>query len=137
MWADGAIVHVVAEGPFNLEGVELFSRRMQALYRELPEGRPFVNLTELRHTLLATPDAWAKLETHLRRISASGLPLIGTAWIVAPEIEGRSLLLPLVERLFGQAGRVFKVFETMDAAQAWGQELLRACNAAPGSTAGR
>lgn len=126
MWADGALVHVVAEGPFNVEGIDAFSNAMLALYRQLPPGQAFVNITEVRKTLLGTPDAWERLGEHLLRTNASGLPLRGTAWVVDAEVEGRSLLLPRAQALFVNAGRRVEVFETLATAEAWARRLLSA-----------
>lgn len=123
-WADGAVVHVVAAGPFNREGVDAFSQRMIALYRELPPGRRFVNLTEFHGTLMATPDAWERLGQHLQRVNASGVPLVGTAWIAGPDVEGRGLFLPRAESLFRGLGRCFATFDAMPAAEAWAREKL-------------
>lgn len=124
MWAEGALVHVIAIGPFNREGVDAFSQEMVALYRQLPPGQRFVTITELRETLLATPDAWERLAEHLQGINGSGLPLVATAWVLAPEVEGRSLLLPKVRAIFAGAQRVFEVFETLEQAQDWARRQL-------------
>lgn len=124
MWSDGAMVHVIAEGPFNREGIDAFSNEMVRLYRQLPVGMRFVNVTEVRHTLLGTPDAWELLGEHLLRINRSGLPLVATAWVVADDVEGRSLLLPRAEALFAAAARSFEVFATLPAAETWARSRL-------------
>jgi hypothetical protein len=124
VWADGALVHVAAEGPFNREGVDAFSQKMVELYRQLPAGMRFVNLTEFRVTMMATPDAWERLAGHLSRVNDSGLPLVATAWIAAADVEGRGLFVPRATLLFRELGRSFECFETMGAAEAWGRRLL-------------
>ncbi|MGL6289430.1 MAG: hypothetical protein ACRC2H_01930 [Silanimonas sp.] len=124
VWAEGAMVHVSAEGPFNREGADAFSQKMVELYRQLPAGMRFVNLTEFQVTMMATPDAWERLASHLQRINESGLPLVATAWVIGPEVEGRGLFAPRGEALFQELGRVFAVFETMADAEAWARERL-------------
>jgi hypothetical protein len=124
VWAEGAMVHVTAEGPFNREGADAFSQKMIELYRQLPAGLRFVNVTEFRVTMMATLDAWERLAGHLQRINESGLPLVATAWVIGPEVEGRALFAPRGEALFRDLGRVFAVFETMADAEAWAQEKL-------------
>jgi hypothetical protein len=124
VWAEGAFVHVVAAGPFNVEAVDEFSLKMTALYRELPRDLRFVNLSEMRDSIMATPEAWERFAEHLQRVNDSGLPLVGTAWIVAPEVEGRALFLPRAEALFRRHGRVFATFEGMAAAEAWAREKI-------------
>ncbi|MFT7722407.1 MAG: hypothetical protein QM788_06210 [Roseateles sp.] len=124
MWADGAIVHVLAHGPFNREGVDLFSAEMLSLYRRLPAGARVVNITEVRGAMLGTPDAWERLSEHLAAGVTLGLPLLGTAWVAAPDVDGRTLMLPRAAQAFAQVGRRFEAFETMDEAERWARRLL-------------
>lgn len=123
--ADGAVVHVTAEGPFNHEAVDLLSVEMVAQYRRLPPGLRFVNLTEFGGSMVATPEAWEHLASHLARVNDSGLPLVATAWIAAADVEGRSLFMPRAEALFRELGRVFATFATMAEAEAWALEKLK------------
>lgn len=124
MWADGALVHVVAEGPFNREGADAFSLKMVELYRQLPVGQRVVNLTEFRTSMMATPDAWEGLAAHLGRVNDSGLALVATAWIAAPDVEGRALFLPRAALLFREFGRVLEGFESAAQAEAWARRQL-------------
>lgn len=122
---EGAVVHVTAEGPFNHEAVDLLSVEMLAQYRRLPPGFRFVNLTEFRGSMVATPEAWEHLATHLSRVNDSALPLVATAWIGAAQVEGRSLFMPRAEALFRASGRVFASFVAMAEAEAWAMEQLK------------
>ena len=124
MWAEGAIVHVLAEGPFNREGIDAFSQEMLALYRRLPAGSRFVHITEVRGAMLGTPDAWERLSEHLATGLKLGIPLLGTAWVAAADVDGRTLMLPRAEQVFTQAGRRFAAFETMEEAELWARQLL-------------
>lgn len=124
MWAQGAVIYVVAEGPFNREGVDAFSNEMLALYRRLPQGSRFVHITEVRGAMLGTPDAWARLSEYLAAGLKLGLPMLGTAWVAAADVDGRSLMLPRAAQIFTDAGRRFASFETMEAAEEWAHQLL-------------
>lgn len=104
LWAEGAVVHVLAEGPFNMEAVDRFSDEMVAHYRQLPEGQRYVNLTEFRTSMMATPEAWERLATHLARVDGSGLPLVATAWIAAADAEGRACSCRVVRTFSLPAG---------------------------------
>lgn len=122
--ADGARVHVLAEGPFNAEGIDAFSRDIGRLYSALPAGQRFVVIAEVRHSLLGPPEAFERLEAHVRRVAESGMPLLGTCWVVAPAVEARSLMEGRVRALFERAGRRFELVETAAQAEAWANGLL-------------
>jgi len=122
--SDGAIVYVVAEGPFNWEGIDEFSKQIVALYQTLPPRTGFVNVTEMRRTIVAPIDAIERLGEHLQRTATSGLPLLGTAWVVAADTEGRELMLPRVYAMFAQAGLRFEVFASLSKAQEWARSLV-------------
>lgn len=124
VWAEGAMVHVLAEGPFNREGADAFSLKMVELYRQLPIGQRFVNITEFRGSMMATPDAWEHLALHLQRVNDSGLPLVATAWAAAHDVEGRNLFMPRAALLFREHGRVFEGFASMADAEAWARRQL-------------
>lgn len=124
LWAEGAVAHVLAEGPFNMEAVDRFSDEMVALYRQLPPGQRFVNLTEFRTSMMATPEAWQRLAMHLARVDGSGLPLVATAWIARADVEGRSLFMPRGAALFAARGRAFEVFDDAAQAEAWARRKL-------------
>lgn len=122
--ASGRVVRVIANGPFNLEGIALYSAQMSALYGELPAGVRFVNISEVRGSLTATPEAWDLLGEHLRRVAASPLKLVATACVLAPDLEGRRLFLPKLLTLFANAGRPVEAFADMAAAEEWAQQRL-------------
>lgn len=123
-WVEGPIVYVEAVGPFNVEGFAVFSKDVLAIYAELPSDLGFVNITEFRVSMMATPEAWAELEVHLGRMKGSGLPLRGTAWVAGPEVEGRSLFLQRGARVFKAIGLHFASFATMDEAKIWANNRL-------------
>lgn len=122
--AEGAIVRISGEGPFNVEGIMAFGRRMLALYATLPEGQAIVTLAEIRRSLLAPPEAWDLFEAHTSRVQAGPRRILATAWIVAEDVEGRSLMLPRVRRMYAAVGRTFEVFTEAEAANRWAQAQL-------------
>lgn len=122
--ADGAIIRISVEGPFNVEGVDEFGRKMLALFAAVPAGQAVVTLAEIRRTMLSPPEAWARLEAHIQRVQNGPYRVLGTAWIVAPEVEGRNLMIPRARRMYAEAGRAFEVFTDPEAAAAWARERL-------------
>lgn len=121
---DGAVIRIAVEGPFNLEGIDEFARRMLALFSQIPAGQAVVTLAEIRRTLAAPADAWERLEAHTRRVQIGQYRLLGTAWWVRPEVEGRLIFLPRAREMYRAAGRPFEVFEDEASANTWATELL-------------
>jgi hypothetical protein len=122
--ADGAIIRVSVEGPFNVEGVDEFARKMLALYSTIPLDQPVVTLAELRRSVLMPPDAWARLEAHMQRARLGPPRVLATAWLVGPDVEGGSLMIPRARQMYADAGRAFEVFADPDAAILWAREQL-------------
>lgn len=109
----GALVYVVGQGPFNRESIDAFSQQVVALYRSLPPGTGFVNVTELRRTMVAPIDAIERLARHFQRTATNELPLLGAASVVAVDTEGQELMLPRVYAMFTQAGLRFEAFDSL------------------------
>lgn len=124
--ADGAIIRIAVEGPFNVEGIDEFGRKMLALFATVPPGEAVVTLAEIRTTLVSPEDAWQRLSRLVQRMQSGPHRIVGTAWIVADDVEGRGLMVPRARRMYAEAGRVFEVFRDADAAAAWAQERLTA-----------
>jgi len=124
--ADGAIVRIAVEGPFNVEGVDEFGARMRAIFATLPAGQAVVTLAEIRRTLVSPPDAWTRLERLVAAMQGGPHRILGTAWVVDEAVEGRSLLVPKARRMYAAADRAFEVFTTADAAEAWARARLSA-----------
>ena len=122
--ADGAIIRIAVEGPFNVEGIDAFGRKMLAQFAGIPAGQAVVTLAEIRGTLLSPPDAWARLEAHTARVQTGAYRILGTAWVVGDDVEGRSLMIPRAQRMYAAAGRVFEVFTDAEAANRWAQARL-------------
>lgn len=121
---DGAIIRISVEGPFNVEGVDAFGRKMLGLFAGIPSGQAVVTLAEIRGTLLSPPDAWARLEAHTARVQTGPHRILGTAWVVGPDVAGRSLMIPRARRMYAEAGRTFEVFTDPASAEAWARERL-------------
>lgn len=121
---DGAVIRIAVEGPFNVEGIDEFARKMLALFAQIPAGQAVVTLAEIRRTLVAPADAWERLEAHTRRVQIGQYRLLGTAWWVRPEVEGCLIFLPRAREMYRAAGRPFEVFEDEASANLWAAKLL-------------
>lgn len=126
LWTEGSVMHIQAEGPFNREAVLALGVAMKQLYQTLPTDRSFVYLLEFRTSLLASPDALAAYGDFLKAMSMAQRAPKVVAFVVAPEVEGASLMVPLFARLYAEHGRQFAAFETMALAEAWLRGRLQA-----------
>lgn len=126
IWTEGSVVRIEAQGPFNREAVQAVGRAMRDLFAERPVGRVFADILVMRDSLIASPDALAAFEQFLAAMSAAGFAPEVVAYVVAPEVEGRSLMLPLFTEIYARHGREFAAFECMAEAEAWVRERLAA-----------
>lgn len=129
LWTEGSVMHVQAEGPFNREAVLAIGVAMKQLYQSLPQDQNFAYLLEFRASLMASPDALAAYGEFLKAMSMAKRAPKVVAFVVAPEVEGASLMLPLFARLYAEHGRQFAAFETMAPAEDWLRERLLAVTA--------
>jgi hypothetical protein len=126
IWRDGSVVHLIAEGPFNLETVQGVGRAMRELFASQPPQGRFVDILEMRTSIMASKEVMAAFGRFLADMSAAKTAPLAVAYVVAPGVEGRGLMLPIFARVYAENGRRFAAFETMDEARAWALEQLSA-----------
>jgi hypothetical protein len=132
-WTEGSVIRILAEGPFNSEAVKAVGMAMRDLFSGMPKSPRFADLLEFRGSLMASPDALATFADFLRAMSMAGTAPLAVAFVVAPEVEGRSLMLPIFAKLYDEHGRDFAAFETEERAEAWLRERLSAAGALVGA----
>ena len=121
-WAEGSVIRIAAEGPFNREAVQAVGLAMRDLFVTVPVGPHFADLLEFRGSLLASPDALAAFGDFLHAMSSAKTAPIAVAFVVAPDVEGRGLMLPIFAKLYAEHGREFSAFEAE--AERWLRERL-------------
>ena len=131
LWPEGSLVLIEAEGPFNLEAALALRRAYAELLASMPQGRPFVIAGRFSNSLLASPDALDAFRDMLAMASSHGMAPWAVGYAVAPEVVGRELMLPVLERLYAAQGRRFAVFEQWDEARRWALSELACAAAAP------
>lgn len=123
IWAEdsaaGTIVYAIAQGPFNAEFVKVFQMVRADLFRSRPISKIYGNVVQLHTSILSSPDTLETYANFLGTLASDPAAPAATAWVVAPEVEGREFMLPLFERLFVQSGHRFKAFESLSEAQSW------------------
>ncbi|QPF71917.1 hypothetical protein G8A07_02555 [Roseateles sp. DAIF2] len=119
IWTEGTIVRLEACGPFNREGVLAMGLAMRDLFAGAPVGPRFADILEMHQSLLASPDALEAFTGFLKTMSEAKTAPVAVAFVAAPEVEGRSLMLPIFARIYAEHGREFAAFETLAEAEAW------------------
>ncbi len=120
----GALIYSVAQGPFNAEFVKAFQLARNELLKAKQVTRVFGHITQFHTSIMASPDAIESLSRHLVNVHKLGLGSGITAWVVAPGVEGRELMLPLFDRVHRENGQRFAAFEALAPAQAWVRSQL-------------
>lgn len=115
-----------ATGPFNIELVEsLAVAQKDILIAANPQG-PWVSVSTMRGSMLASPDAFARYSEIMQTQRPAECTPLASAYVVAPDVEGRSLMLPKYEAIHIASGRVFQSFTQLDDALAWARSLIDA-----------
>lgn len=115
-----------ATGPFNIELVESLVIAQRDILMAASPQRPWVSVSIMRRSMLASPDAFARYTEMMHTARSAQFTPLASAYVVAPDVEGRSLMLPKYEAIHIASGRVFQSFTQLDDALAWARSLIDA-----------
>ena len=121
---DGAIIRAAGAGPFNVEAVAAYARRMAKLVVGVEPGGRFVVIARMSRSILAPPDAWAALEASVRSRRLGPSRQIGAAWVKEGDVEGWALMLPRITAIYAAIDVPFHGFDDEAAATAWAMDVL-------------
>ena len=121
---DGAIIRVAGRGPFNVEAVTGYARRMAGLVAGVEPGGRFVVIARMSRSILAPPDAWAALESSVRSRRLGSSRQIGAAWVKDGDVEGWALMLPKLTAIYAAIDVPFRGFDDEATAAAWALDVL-------------
>lgn len=119
------MVRLDADGPFNKEVVIALGTTWRSLFAELPRRGAFASITVVRHSVLISQEVLDALGDFLRANTEAGQDAGAVAFVVAPDVEGRSLMLPMFAETYAAAGRRFAAFATEAEAEAWVRDRLQ------------
>ncbi|PQA76763.1 hypothetical protein [Rhodoferax sp. TS-BS-61-7] len=127
---DGDVLRTDVVGPFNRELAEAIGPILHQAYALLCAQGPCAEVVIVHGSALAGPEALTALTGELRKFVQEGLAPVGTAFVMAPEVEGSHFMPALLVQSFAHAGwPACQVFATADEAEAWVQGLLAAARA--------
>jgi hypothetical protein len=97
----------------------------------MPVNGPFANIIVIRRSVVVSQEVLDAFGEFLRANNRAGRGASAVAFVVAPEVEGRSLMLPMFAATYAAAGRRFAAYETEAEADAWVRERLADDTAPP------
>ena len=130
IWLEGNVLRYDAIGPFNRELVRAIALTQGDIMMTAKARGPCVEIVTIRQSALVTPDGLDELAVILGEVNQQGLAPLAVAYVIAPDVEGASLMAPLFYRRHREQGRVFKLFDRIEDAQTWADALLAAASSA-------
>lgn len=124
---EGHILRLEAAGPFNKALViYLFLMGRDLLVDAVSKKIPYAVVINFHRSLMMTPDSIKQLvellEDNDRR---GGPPPVATAYVVRPDIEGATLMLPILADVYRKT-RAFDAFSAQADADDWVRSLMAA-----------
>ena len=122
----GDILLYTATGPFNKELVDSLAVAQTEILTAADHPGPWVSVSLMRNSLLASPEAFAQYNAMMHAAKPARCIPLASAYVVAPDVEGRTLMLPKYAAIHTSSGRLFRSFDHLDDALAWAQTLITA-----------
>jgi hypothetical protein len=90
-----------------------------------------VTLTEYHGSMMMSPSVVDLLAKSVAQANIEGNSALAVAYSVEPSVEGRDLMIPLIEStVFAPVGHQFKTFNNRTDAEAWLRSVLAAAGGA-------
>ena len=126
MWMQDNALLYEATGPFNEEVVELLAVAQMDFLKTLTIDGPWVSICTLKISAMCTPAGLQRYTELMESPKPADLTPVATAFVIGPEIEGGRIMAPYFANVYAAINRPFKTFDTMAAAQEWGQSMVAA-----------
>ena len=123
---EGNICIFRAEGPFNMEAIVALGKARRAIVENWDNRGRAATIAVFHNSILMTSDALKAYSDGLKAHLTQVKPNVAVAWVVAPDVEGRALLLPYFAEIFANCNVPWQAFEELDAARAWVKARLDA-----------
>ncbi len=119
LWMDGQVMHYEATGPFNTELVNCLAVAQRDHLLTLSPQGAWVSMGTLRHSAMMSPEALARYAEIIAAPKPQNMNPIATAFVIGPDVEGGSIMAPLLAKVFTDIGRPVAIFATRAEAEAW------------------
>ncbi len=124
---DGNLVWISFEGPFNEEFWDRFLVARAKWRAETVVPAPLASVVEYKTSLLMTPAALERFSEVL-----NGARGRFHAIVITSDVEGRSTMLPIMQKVFDRTGLILRIFSDVGEAERWARTQLASGSTAPG-----
>jgi hypothetical protein len=126
IWKEGETFMISVEGPFNLESVVAMGKARQAALTAWGSGDSEAWIVIFQTSMMMSLEALNAYSAGLQKHLQACGPAVALAWVAAPDVEGRSIMLDHFSRIFSRFQVPWKVFEERACAKVWVQDRLNA-----------
>jgi len=123
----GQILICHATGPFNKELVLALATVEPKLQAIISDGN-WADITVLKGSALATPDALSTLSEYLKSLTEQGVISCASALVITEQTEGFRFTIPHIINAFADTGTELKLFKNLEEAKAWTLNKLNLAN---------
>lgn len=122
---DSDIIVYRAEGPFNSEILAALDYIENVTLNEFKINiKRWSTIVIFEKSCMALDDLIIGFGEYLKQIKDNGLHSVSTAYVITPEIEGRSLMVKKYQKCFDDAGILFSIFDNEKDALLWAKSHL-------------
>ncbi len=121
----GAIVHIDAIGPFDLEAVRNIAQLRDVMVKKLsPIKQRYATLVHWHDNVVISDEGLAELKRSFEYSLAQGYAPVAQAWVIPAEFEGAAYAHTEISWMIGLHGIPFKRCFTVEEAEGWLQQEL-------------
>jgi hypothetical protein len=120
---EGQLLIADLHGPWNIECMQDAVRRANPQIDEMLRAGPVGIIVIAHDSMLGTPDALGEIrERSLERRPAGN---IAVAWVAAPEVEGRAMMVTVLEEVYRDT-LPMRMFTDCASAERWIKSFMQA-----------
>lgn len=120
----GRVLWSNATGPFNAELIDALTDLVKSTFPGMAAKGPWVNICLFRTSAMCSPEVLTIFTAMMKQIVALNLAPTGAAFILTPDVEGASVMGPLYEKCFQDAGIRYASFSSIEQACEWAASLI-------------
>ena len=106
-------------GPMNIEGILALGRVRRVCVEESKVGNTVAAIVEFRKSMMMSPEALELYSTQFSQHYEELHSTFKVAYVVAKEVEGRSIMLPFFSEIFSKNKVIWQAFEEFGRAKIW------------------